>query len=104
MKRAVQNLKLQPTLALVDGNRAPPLLCKVETIIKGDAKSLSIAAASIIAKVTRDRIMIEMEKQYPEYGFAIHKGYGTAKHAAALAHLGPCAEHRKSFKPIAALL
>jgi ribonuclease HII len=104
MKRAVQNLNPQPTLALVDGNRAPPLSCKVETIIKGDAKSLSIAAASIIAKVTRDRIMIEMDAQFPGYGFAVHKGYGTAIHAAALVQLGPCSEHRKSFKPIAALL
>jgi ribonuclease HII len=104
MKRAIENLKTQPTLALVDGNRAPPLFCNVETIIKGDAKSLSIAAASIIAKVTRDRIMIEMENQFPSYGFAIHKGYGTAKHASALALLGPCTEHRKSFKPIAAML
>ncbi len=104
MKRAVENLNSQPTLALVDGNRAPPLSCQVETIIKGDAKSLSIAAASIIAKVTRDWMMIKMDTQYPGYGFALHKGYGTAKHAAALAQLGPCAEHRKSFKPIANLL
>ena len=104
MKRAVQNLKTHPTLALVDGNRAPPLSCAVETIIKGDARSLSIAAASIIAKVTRDRMMIEMENLYPGFGFAVHKGYGTAKHAAALLQLGPCSEHRKSFKPIAALL
>ncbi len=104
MKRAVQNLNPLPTLALVDGNRAPPLPCAVQTIIKGDALSLSIAAASIIAKVTRDRIMVELEKQYPDYGFAKHKGYGTAVHAAALRRLGPCAEHRKSFKPISNLL
>ena len=104
MKRAVLNLKTQPTYALVDGNRAPPLPCKVQTIIKGDSLSLSIAAASIIAKVTRDRMMIEMDTQFPGYGFALHKGYGTAKHAAALAQLGPCAEHRKSFKPITILL
>lgn len=104
MKRAVLNLKTQPTYALVDGNRAPPLPCKVQTIIKGDSLSLSIAAASIIAKVTRDRMMIEMDTQFPGFGFALHKGYGTAKHAAALAQLGPCAEHRKSFKPITILL
>jgi ribonuclease HII len=104
MAIAVQSLKHQPTLALVDGNRAPLLSCKVETIIGGDAKSLSISAASIIAKVTRDRIMITMDKQYQAYGFAAHKGYGTAAHATALARLGPCPEHRKSFKPIAALL
>ena len=104
MQRAMFNLKTNPTLALVDGNRPPPLSCEVQTIIKGDAKSLSIAAASIIAKVTRDRIMFEMEQQFPGYGFAIHKGYGTAKHAACLKQLGPCSEHRKTFKPIAVLL
>jgi ribonuclease HII len=104
MQRALKNLTSRPTLALVDGNRAPELPCNVQTIIKGDAKSLSIAAASIIAKVTRDRMMIAMESQFPGYGFAVHKGYGTAKHAAALEQLGPCFEHRKSFKPIAALL
>ncbi len=104
MRRAVEALKSKPDLALIDGNRAPPLSCKVQTIIKGDSLSLSIAAASIIAKVTRDRIMIDVERQYPGYSFAIHKGYGTAKHAAALVLLGPCSEHRKSFKPIARLL
>jgi ribonuclease HII len=104
MVLAVNALGVQPRLALIDGNRAPPLRCKTETIIKGDAKSLSIAAASIIAKVTRDRIMIEMETEFHDYGFAAHKGYGTASHAAALARLGPCPEHRKSFKPIALLL
>jgi ribonuclease HII len=103
MRRAMENLKSKPTLALVDGNRAPLLPCKVQTIIKGDALSLSIAAASIIAKVTRDRIMVRMDQQFPGYGFARHKGYGTAAHSATLSKLGPCAEHRKSFKPIAAL-
>lgn len=104
MLRAVQNLKSQPDFAWVDGKRAPALPCKVDTIVKGDAKSFSIAAASIIAKVTRDRMMIDMDKIYPGYGFAQHKGYGTKHHAAALAQLGCCAEHRKSFKPIAVLL
>jgi ribonuclease HII len=104
MYRALENLKSRPTLALVDGNRAPPLPCQVQTIIKGDALSLSIAAASIIAKVTRDRMMIELDNLHPAYGFALHKGYGTAKHASALAQNGPCFEHRKTFKPIAALL
>ena len=104
MRRAVLNLPAMPNLALVDGNREPPLSCKVQTIIKGDGKSLSIAAASIIAKVTRDCLMIKLDAIYPAYGFAVHKGYGTAKHAAALAQFGPCTEHRKSFKPIAALL
>jgi len=104
MNRAVAALKSMPTLALIDGNRAPKLSCATQTIIGGDAKSLSIAAASIIAKVTRDRLMIEMDKTFPAYGFAKHKGYGTAAHASALAQHGPCTEHRKSFKPIAAQL
>jgi ribonuclease HII len=103
MQRAIANLKTKPTLALIDGNRAPKLFCATQTIIGGDAKSLSIAAASIIAKVTRDRIMCELDKAYPAYGFARHKGYGTAAHAAALAQYGPCTEHRRSFKPIAKL-
>lgn len=104
MREAIAALSHQPTIALIDGNRAPPLPCKAETIIGGDAKSLSIAAASIIAKVTRDRIMQGLDRQYPDYLFAAHKGYGTAAHAAALARLGPCPEHRKSFAPIRALL
>ncbi len=103
MQRAIANLKSKPTLALVDGNRAPKLFCQTQTIIGGDAKSLSIAAASIIAKVTRDRIMCELDQTFPAYGFARHKGYGTAAHAAALAQYGPCTEHRQSFKPIAKL-
>ncbi len=104
MNRAVAALKSAPTLALIDGNRAPKLTCATQAIIGGDAKSLSIAAASIIAKVTRDRLMIAMDKTYPAYGFAKHKGYGTAFHAAALAQHGPCTEHRKSFAPIKELL
>lgn len=104
MQIAVSQLSTPPHIALVDGNRAPHLLCTVETIIGGDAKSLSIAAASIIAKVTRDRIMRGLDRQYPEYFFAAHKGYGTAAHAAALARHGPCPEHRTSFAPIRALL
>lgn len=92
------------SLALVDGNRAPKLSCKVTTIVSGDARCLSIAAASVIAKVTRDRIMRVHDKAFPHYGFARHKGYGTAIHAAALAQHGPCSIHRKSFAPIAALL
>ena len=104
MNRAVAALKSRPSLALIDGNRAPKLFCATQTIIGGDGKSLSIAAASIIAKVTRDRLMIEMDAAYPAYGFARHKGYGTTAHAAALAKHGPCTEHRKSFAPIRALL
>ncbi len=103
MQRAVANLKSKPTLALIDGNRAPKLFCATQTIIGGDAKSLSIAAASIIAKVARDRLMVELDTQFPYYGFARHKGYGTAVHAMALAQHGPCTEHRRSFKPIAKL-
>ncbi len=91
-------------LALVDGNRAPALPCPVQTIVEGDAKSLSIAAASIIAKVTRDRIMVDLDAAYPGYGFARHKGYGTALHQEALRRLGPTPLHRKSFAPVAALL
>jgi ribonuclease HII len=90
-------------LALVDGNRAPPLSCSVQTIVEGDSRSLSIAAASIIAKVTRDRIMIGHDGTYPQYGFARHKGYGTAFHQDALTRHGPTPLHRKSFAPIAAL-
>ena len=90
------------SLALVDGNRAPRIPCAVQTVIGGDGKSLSIAAASIIAKVTRDRMMIAHDETYPGYGFARHKGYGTALHQAALKRLGPCPLHRKSFKPVAA--
>jgi len=90
--------------ALVDGNRAPVLACPAETIVGGDGRSLSIAAASIIAKVTRDRIMTGLDRKFPHYGFARHKGYGTAAHMAALERHGPCPEHRRSFAPIAALL
>jgi ribonuclease HII len=104
MQRAFAQLKVTPQLALIDGNKSPKLNCKTQTIIGGDAKSLSIAAASIIAKVTRDRIMHQHDQTYPHYGFAHHKGYGTAAHKAALALHGPCAEHRKSFKPIALIL
>jgi len=89
-------------LALVDGNRAPHLPCPVETIIKGDGRSLSIAAASIVAKVTRDRIMLGHDARYPQYGFARHKGYGTAFHRQALERHGPSPLHRRSFAPIAA--
>jgi ribonuclease HII len=103
MKEAVLALGDLTTFALVDGNRAPPLSIRTQTIIEGDGKSLSIAAASIIAKVTRDRMMHELDAKYPGYGFSKHKGYGTAAHMAALQKIGPCAEHRMSFKPIAKL-
>jgi len=100
MKRALNDLGVVPDTALVDGNRAPDLPCRVLTIIKGDDKSLSIAAASIIAKVTRDRIMVELDARYPGYGFARHKGYGTRAHSAAIARLGVTPVHRCSFRPI----
>lgn len=102
MNRAVTALKYQPTLALIDGNRGPQLFCAMQMIIGGDGLSLSIAAASIIAKVTRDRLMIDMDRLYPAYGFAQHKGYGTADHAAALEKHGACLEHRNSFAPVRA--
>ena len=98
MTRAVQGLSIQPNLTLIDGNRIPPQLdVAAQTVVKGDAQSESIAAASILAKVTRDRLLIEMDAQYPQYGFAVHKGYGTAAHTAALKEYGPCPEHRPSF-------
>ena len=103
MRDAVLALGGHTTMALVDGNRAPPLSIRVQTIIEGDGKCLSIAAASIIAKVTRDRMMREHDLQFPDYGFAKHKGYGTAFHIAVLQRIGPCPAHRKTFKPISKL-
>ncbi len=104
MAEAVHNLHEAPHYALVDGNRAPKLNCEVQTIVSGDARCLSIAAASIVAKVTRDRIMVALHEEFPSYGFASHKGYGTAFHHAALLEFGPCIHHRKSFAPVAQLL
>jgi ribonuclease HII len=100
MGEAVAALKTKPRLVLVDGNRAPRIAIETRTIVKGDAKCLSIAAASIIAKVTRDRIMMTLARDYPGYGFERHKGYGTPEHQAAIAKLGVCALHRRSFKPV----
>ncbi len=90
-------------LALVDGRPVRGLPCKSKSIVKGDAQSLSIAAASVIAKVTRDRLMLELDTQFPQYGFAQHKGYGTADHLAAIHRHGPCIHHRKTFRPISEL-
>ena len=104
MAEAVRALGAPPSIALVDGNRAPRLPCAVETIVGGDALCLSIAAASIIAKITRDRIMMALDAEWPGYGFIRHKGYGTPEHQVALQRLGPCIHHRKSFAPIRALL
>lgn len=92
------------SLALIDGNRTPGLNCPAQAVIGGDARVLSIAAASIIAKVTRDRIMIAHDTAYPDYGFARHKGYGTLFHRTALMRHGPSPLHRRSFAPVAALL
>ena len=104
MARAVEALALPPDLVLVDGNRAPGIACRCRTVIGGDAISLSIAAASIIAKVTRDRLMRALDEECPGYGFARHKGYGTPAHQAALARLGPSPHHRRSFAPVRLLL
>jgi len=104
MRRAVQGLRLKPVKVLVDGNRLPTLDVLAEAVVGGDAKVRSISAASIIAKVTRDRLMEELHAQYPVYGFAGHKGYGTAEHLAALRQHGPCPEHRRSFAPVARAL
>ena len=100
MSEAVKQLTCRPRLALVDGNRAPRLKCQTRTIVKGDAKCLSIAAASIVAKVTRDRMMIELARDLPGYGFERHKGYGTPEHREALVRLGLTDQHRRSFKPV----
>ena len=97
MRTAVESLKVQPDTVLIDGNRAPGLSCDERAVVDGDALSLSIAAASIIAKVTRDRIMVEMDSTFPGYGFARHKGYGSQMHVDALRRLGPCIAHRFSY-------
>lgn len=104
MQRAVAQLDFIPDLALIDGSQAPKLHCPIRMIIGGDGIEPAISAASIVAKVTRDRMMVELDLQYPDYGFAKHKGYGTAQHLAALGDLGPCAIHRQSFAPVARLL
>ena len=97
MWRAVEALPVPCDYAMVDGNRMPPLPVPGETIVKGDAKSASIAAASILAKVSRDRVMMQYHEQYPAYGFNAHKGYGTRTHYAALEAYGPCPIHRLTF-------
>ena len=104
MRRAVVRLARVPDLVLVDGNRAPRLPCPVQTVVGGDRTSLSIAAASIVAKVTRDRLMARLAADHPAYGWERNAGYGTAEHRTALARLGPCVHHRRSFRPIRELL
>ncbi len=99
MAEAVAALGDAPRLALIDGNKAPRLACASRTIVKGDAKCLSIAAASIVAKVTRDRMLIALARAHPEYGFDRHKGYGTPEHQAAVARHGLTPHHRRSWKP-----
>ncbi|MBS0243547.1 MAG: ribonuclease HII [Proteobacteria bacterium] len=100
MGQAVAALTSKPKLALIDGNKAPRLKCTTRTVVRGDALCLSIAAASIIAKVTRDRLMTQLAREWPNYGFERHKGYGTPEHKAALDRHGPTPLHRRSFKPV----
>src|SRR6478736_1874923 len=102
MRRAVEGLRLKPVKVLVDGNRLPTLDVLSEAVVGGDAKVKSISAASIIAKVTRDRMLAQLHEEYPQYGFATHKGYGTPEHLEALRVHGPCIHHRKYFAPVAA--
>ena len=97
MGRALEQLSVRPALALIDGNRETDFGLPVKTVVKGDSLSANIAAASILAKVTRDNLMLELAQQYPEYGFDIHKGYGTKAHDEALRTYGPCPIHRRSF-------
>ena len=103
MRRAFEALarQVEPAFALVDGKFTPDLPCPARAEVKGDGRALSIAAASIVAKVERDRIMAELEEAYPGYGFAAHKGYPTKAHIEALQRLGPCPEHRRSYRPVA---
>lgn len=101
MKIAVEGLNFEPTMALVDGNTQPQLKYKVESVVKGDKLSLSIGAASIVAKVLRDRMIAELDEKYPGYGLKKNKGYGTKEHIEALFKMGPTPHHRRTFKPVA---
>ena len=104
MARAFKALEADVTCVLVDGNRAPSLPCAVRTVVKGDSRSLSIAAASIVAKVTRDRMMGDLAREYPGYGWETNQGYGTVEHRDALHRLGATPHHRKSYAPVRAVL
>ncbi len=104
MQRAVAGLAIEPEYVAADGNRLPVWPYPSETVVKGDSKVAAISAASILAKVCRDREMIQFEQQYPGFGFARHKGYGTREHREAIARLGPSPIHRRSFEPVKSLL
>jgi ribonuclease HII len=104
MRKAVEALSIKPDYILIDGNQVPPFDIPSESIVQGDGLSISIAAASILAKVTRDKIMMELDEKYPKYGFKQHKGYGTGQHLEAIQAYGPCPIHRKSFDPIKSML
>ena len=104
MKRAVEGLHIAPELALVDGNQPPRLACRVQTVVKGDSLIASISAASILAKTARDHDLFRLHTLYPDYGFDLHKGYGTALHMARLKQFGPSPVHRRSFAPVRVLL
>ena len=104
MARAVRALSVSPAFALVDGNDAPALPCRCDTLVDGDARSVSIAAASIIAKVTRDRMMRALHQEFPDYGWFTNKGYSTEEHLIALNRIGPCLHHRRSFAPVYQIL
>lgn len=104
MQRAVEALEISPVHALVDGNRCPQLTCTVDAIVKGDSLHACISAASILAKQSRDREMKELDQKYPEYGFAIHKGYPTRAHIESLERHGVCAIHRLTFAPVRKIL
>lgn len=104
MKKAIEMMSMQPDYILIDGNQLPYLEIPTESVVEGDGRSVSIAAASIIAKVTRDRIMTELDAKYPEYGFKQHKGYATDQHIGAIQAHGPCPIHRKSFDPVKSML
>ena len=104
MRRAVEGLDPAPVLARIDGNRAPRLGCRVETLVKGDALDPAISAASILAKTARDAVMLELHARHPQYAFDVHKGYPTAEHLRRLREHGPCEAHRRSFGPVRVLL
>lgn len=104
MHLALTALPVQPDHVLVDGRRCRAIRVRQTALVRGDSRSYSIAAASVVAKVTRDRLMIQLDKEYPQYGFAKHKGYGTPEHLAALTAYGPCPAHRRTFAPVRSVL